>query len=216
MGNGEAHAGKESSYWELTAPPSVPVLPNNGKIEHIFHIIHSRHIHEFFNTSGRAQVPPVWEDWHARLTWPTVSVGLTTMVCASIPLMWKSSPEIVISCFANEIFHCRGLFILHTLILSLHPPLAETRPQPPQCVDGLPPPAAAAAGLVKSDLFHSRKAKQNAQGSGNSGTRRTCTSELFMQFIWLSLLELLQKGSFSASEELNLEMLSLNLQAYFV
>lgn len=37
-----------------------------------------------------------------------------------------------------------------------------------------------------------------------------------MQFIWLSLLELPHKGSFSVSEELNLQMLSVNLRACFV
>lgn len=62
-----------------------------------------------------------------RLTWPTVSGGFTTMVCASISLLWKSSPETVISCFTKEIVHCLGFVYSHT----------DTGFAPPSCKDPL-------------------------------------------------------------------------------
>lgn len=121
---------REERLWELTASPiSLCFTRYRRNIIH-FYIISSTHIHVLSNSIVRAQFPlawMLWEEQHVWLTWPTMSVGFTTMVCASISLMWKSSPETVISCFTKERVHCMGSVYSHT----------DSKFAPPSCKDPL-------------------------------------------------------------------------------
>lgn len=206
---------KASSYWDLTAPPSALVLPKQrGNITHFSH--QQFKTHQWASQHcGSVQFSP-GVDAVGRLT---CKAYLANCICRlNHRGVCRHSLDVEITPRNSHFLFQKWDISLERFAYSSYtktkfaPFSCGDPPQPPQCIHGPLP----AVGLVKSDGFYSRKTNRKAQGSGNAGTWRTCTTELFMQFIWRSLLELLHKGSFSASEELSLKLLSMNCRAYFV